>query len=285
MYELKLMKYTWVYEDQNDNVRLSLKATKCIVNTDTPYQHLEIWETLQYGRVLFLDGAVQTTEKDEFVYHEMIAHPPLITHPNPRKVLIIGGGDGGAAREVAKHPSVESVLVVDIDPDVPRYSREYLPSIGCGYDNPKVELRTEDGIKYVQTTDERFDVILVDATDPVGPGVALYTEEFYKGLKRCLNPGGIVTSQSGNPGMFSEQIKLIRKLDKGLFKNVVSYICNIPTYPEGSWTFTMASDSSLEVPDNIESRVAALGELMYYSPEIHISSRVLPAHLAHEIIS
>lgn len=175
----------WFKESQTDDVALSLKVAKTLHSETTPYQRLDVIETDRFGRMLVLDGMVQTTERDEFVYHEMIVHPGLFTHPKARRVAIVGGGDGGAVREALKHDSVESVTLVEIDGRVVEAARQYLPQISCGLDDPRVQVLIDDGIKHIQESDGVYDMVVIDSTEPVGAAIGLFSKAFYEDLYRA----------------------------------------------------------------------------------------------------
>ena len=187
---------TWYDEQLHSSIRQGLRADRILHRETTDQQDLVIFENPLFGRVLALDNVIQTTEGDEFVYHEMLAHVPILAHGEVARVLVIGGGDGGALREVLKHP-VEQATLVEIDDQVIQLSRRHLPSLSAGaFDDPRTRVVITDGAKYVEETDDRYDLIIVDSTDPLGPGEVLFTERFYAGCKRCLEPKGIVITQS-----------------------------------------------------------------------------------------
>ena len=190
----------WVEETLHRGFRVRLKAETVLFDSQTEHQRLIIFENADFGRVMMLDNIVQLTTKDEFVYHEMMSHVPLFAHGKAKKVLIIGGGDGGVLREVLKHPEVKSATLCEIDRGVIDLCRVHFPEISAGaYDDPRTHIVIADGTKFVAETDERFDVIMVDSTDPVGPGAVLFTKEFYAGCRRCLAPGGLLVTQNGLP--------------------------------------------------------------------------------------
>lgn len=204
----------------------------------TDHQDLVIFENPVLGRVMALDGVVQTTERDEFIYHEMLTHVPLLAHGAAKKVLIIGGGDGGMLREVSRHSGVEQITMVEIDAGVVEFCRQYLPNHSAGaYDDPRFKLVIDDGVNFVNQTDETFDVIISDCTDPIGPGESLFTSAFYEGCARCLNEGGIFVAQNGV--CFLQQDEAVNSHAKlsGYFSDVSFYQAAIPTYYGGIMTF------------------------------------------------
>ena len=247
----------------------------------TEHQHLIIFRNRQFGRVLALDGVVQTTEADEFVYHEMLTHVPMLAHGSAKRVLIVGGGDGGILRETLRHPGVEQVMQVEIDADVIDLSRRYLPSLSQGaFDDSRLELVIGDASKYVAETDTRFDVVISDSTDPIGPGEVLFTSSFYRDCRRCLRAGGILVTQNGNFfDQFSEIVTTAARL-RAIFADSTFYCAAIPTYIGGSMAFAWASDdaASRTVPiETLRARFERAGlETRYYTPEIHRAAFALP---------
>jgi len=233
--------------------------------------------------MLVLDGVVNTTEKDEFVYHEMISHVPLLSHPNPKKVLIIGGGDGGTAREVLRHSNLERVVMVEIDSMVIDACKKYLPGLSSSLDDPNLELIVDDGIKYVlEAKDKSFDLIIVDSTDPSGPGEVLFTDEFYQNCLRVLTDDGLLVCQaqsfSGSPQRFQEVYARYNKIfgkDK-----VWAYLYNTPTYPTGCWTFAFCSKGATHPFKNLDEerivKFVAENDMKYYNEDIHKGAFALP---------
>ena len=271
----------WFTETLHPWLAQRLRIDRVLFRDKTEHQDLIIFENERFGRVLTLDGVVQTTEGDEFVYHEMMAHVPVVAHGAARRVLIIGGGDGGMAREVLKHRAVEQVTMVEIDRGVVDMSVEHLPSLSAGaFDDPRLNLVITDGAKYVAETADRFDVIIVDSTDPIGPGEVLFTAEFYANCKRCLTEGGIVVTQNGVPSLQgSEVTNSWNRLGKS-FKDVWFYVAAVPTYQGGFMTLGWASDDPAKRRHDvaaIEARWAPLGiETRYYTPAIHQACFALP---------
>lgn len=247
------------------------------------YQHLQVLDTAPFGRMLILDDAVQTTVVDEAAYHEMLVHLPLLAHPAPKDVLIIGGGDGGALRRVLMHP-VARALQVEIDEAVIRVSRELLPEISAGaYDDPRAEVIVGDGVAYLESHPSAFDAILIDSTDPVGPAEALFSTAFYRSVQGALRPGGVMASHCGSPLLMADGwLRTITTLE-AVFSTVEPYLAYIPAYPGGLWGMVAASDSrSVRYPIDARLRElqGGLGGLTYYTPELHSASFALPATLA-----
>jgi spermidine synthase len=262
----------------------SVQVREVLYDGQSQFQHLQVLDTVPFGRMLVLDDATQTSVVDEYVYHEMLVHVPMMAHPDPKRVLIIGGGDGGALRRVLEHP-VDKATMVEIDGEVVRVSREFLPSIsGDAFTNPKGELLIDDGVKYLRETPEHFDVILVDSTDPVGPAVDLFGEAFYQDAKRALGDNGIIVTQSGSPLVMFDELKDAVNLMRRVFPIVKTYICSIPIYPGVLWSFTAAStsiDPAAVDPAIIAQRLRANGQPTgWYTPEIHRAAFALPNFLA-----
>ncbi|AEF95930.1 spermidine synthase [Methanotorris igneus] len=262
----------WFSEYHTKNFALSLRVKDVLFTGKSKYQEIQILDTYDFGKVLILDNTFQTTERDEFIYHELISHPALFTHPNPKKVLVIGGGDGGTVREVVKHESVERVDFVELDEMVLELCKKYMPSLSCEMDNEKVNIIIGDGIKYVAECDEKYDVIIVDCPDPVGPAVGLFEKEFYKNVFKCLNDDGIMTQQTESPLYNLDLIKKIYTYLKDAgFSIVKPYVCSIPTYPSGFWCFTLASKKydPLDVDENkIKEKLKNI-PTKYYDEEVH----------------
>ncbi len=258
----------WFAEMHTPHIKLGFRFKKEIAHVKSRYQDIHLLDTHEYGKLLIIDGTVQTTEKDEFIYHEMIVHPPLFSHPNPRKVLIIGGGDGGAAREVLKH-GVSEIHIVEIDEEVVKISRKYLPTISSAYGDTRVHLHIENGSDFIKHAG-KFDAIIIDSTDPVGPAESLFQRDFYENLKKALNPGGVISQQCGTPFYHPEELCGVYSIVKDIFKHAAIYLAYIPTYPGGMWSFIMASDVPLERRRKIDFKTK------YYNDEIYYSSMVLP---------
>ncbi|MEC1265704.1 spermidine synthase [Bacillus subtilis] len=268
------MSELWYTEKQTKNFGITMKVNKTLHTEQTEFQHLEMVETEEFGNMLFLDGMVMTSEKDEFVYHEMVAHVPLFTHPNPEHVLVVGGGDGGVIREILKHPSVKKATLVDIDGKVIEYSKKFLPSIADKLDDPRVDVQVDDGFMHIAKSENQYDVIMVDSTEPVGPAVNLFTKGFYAGIAKALKEDGIFVAQTDNPWFTPELITNVQRDVKEIFPITKLYTANIPTYPSGLWTFTIGSKKydPLAVED---SRFFDI-ETKYYTKDIHKAAFVLP---------
>ncbi|MGI6081569.1 MAG: polyamine aminopropyltransferase [Limnochordia bacterium] len=272
----------WYTEKQTDAVGLTLRVRRTLVSERTPFQHLAVLDTDQFGRVLVLDGMVQATENDEFIYHEMICHVALHTHPDPRTVAVIGGGDGGAVREVLKHPGVEKVVLVEIDAQVIEVSRKYLPQISHALNDSRVEIRVEDGLRHVKENKETYDVVIVDSTEPVGAAVGLFSREFYMDIFDSLKEDGIVVAQTESPFYNKDLIKRCTAMIGRLFPVTRLYLASIPTYPSGLWSFTLGSKEydPLAVPARRFSDI----DTRYYTPDIHRAAFSLPRYVQELVV-
>lgn len=273
----------WFQEKLFPHVRQTFEITKILFEERTEHQSLVIFETPTYGRVLALDDIIQVTEKDEFVYHEMMTHTPIVAHGKAKKVLIIGGGDGGILREALRHKSVQKVTMVEIDRSVVDMCLKYMPSIPQkAFNDKRTDLVIDDGAKFVATTKERYDVVIVDSTDPMGPGEVLFTEQFYKNCRRCLTDKGILVNQNGVPFMQPDEITMTYRRRKKFFKDTSFYIAAVPSYYGGFMTLGWASNNkkARHVPlATLERRVKAakLKATKYYTPDIHRACFALPA--------
>jgi len=268
----------WVTEMWTPIMALSCKTKKTIHQEKSEYQEIAVVETEQFGRMLLLDGVIQTTVEDEFIYHEMIAHVPLFAHKNPRNVLVIGGGDGGAIRETVKHPSVDKAVLVEIDERVVEVSKQYLPEISCALDHEKVEVVIDDGIKYVKENKNQFDVVIIDSTDPVGPAEGLFSSDFYRSVYECLREDGIMVAQAESPFFDRKFIREILSNIGSSFPLTRLYTSFVPTYPGGYWGFALGSKKY----DPVEADPARFDKIdtRFYTPEIHKASFVLPKYVS-----
>jgi len=269
----------WHTDFHSPHRGLSFEISRLVHKENSIYQTIEIVKTPEFGLVMLLDGVLMLTEADEFVYHEMLVHPSMISHRAAQDVLIIGGGDCGSLKRVVQHPNVRSVVQVEIDDMVYRVARQYFPMLTSAADNPKVELRFEDGIAYLKETSKRFDVILIDSTDPVGPAKALFAREFIADCHKALKPGGILCLQSESPWIDTLQpvIQNVHQHLQELFAWVQPYTAAIQTYQAGLWLFQMAGKDELPVALNEAKRkqIEAL-ECKYYNAELHSTLGVLP---------
>lgn len=264
----------WFQERHSPDLGISIRTRRTLYRARSQYQEVAILETPAYGRVLLLDGIVQTTEQDEFVYHEMISHVPLCSHPCPRRVLVVGGGDGGTVREVLKHPSVQEVVLAEIDQAVINVSREYLPGISVSLSDPRCRIVIGDAIELAAAARSEYDVVIVDSTDPVGPATGLFTTDFYASVYRALRPDGIFTAQTESPFLQRDLIRDVTAAVGESFPIVRLCLAAIPTYPTGLWSFTIGS-KEIDPTSPLPGGFLPEG-LRYYSPEVHRAAFALP---------
>ena len=273
----------WSVETLHRDYRQCLRAERVLYDSETEHQRLRVIENATFGRILTLDGVVQTTERDEFIYHEMLAHVPILAHGAARRVLIIGGGDGGMAREVLRHASVEHLTMVEIDAGVIEFSKTYLPSLSAGaFDDKRLNLVIADGAAFVRDSGDSFDVIISDSTDPVGPGEVLFTETFYGHAKRRLAEGGILVTQNGVPFMQGDELRGTMRAFRALFTDATCYLATVPTYAGGPMAFGWGTDGAARATDltTLEKRFRASGIApRYYSPEVHKAAFALPGYV------
>lgn len=274
----------WYFETERSGFAQGARVVARTYAARTPYQHLEIIDTEPFGRALVLDGALQTSEGDEFMYHEMLVHVPLVTHPRPRRVLIIGGGDGGTLRRVLQHPVAE-VVQVEIDPEVIEACKQHVPSIAAGaFDDPRVRVVVEDGTDFVRTNQHPFDVVIVDSTDPVGPAVQLFETDFYRGAFRTLAEDGLLAAQSSSPLFMGSELHRQVACLREVFPIVRTYLGIVPGYPGALWSYTIGSkshDPARVTLSAIAQRLARSAvQTRYYTPEVHHAAFALPPFVA-----
>lgn len=269
----------WFTEKQTDKHGITTKISHTLHCEQTEYQQLNIIETEQFGTMLLLDGMVMTTDVDEFVYSEMITHVALNAHPNPRKVLVVGGGDGGTIREIVKHQSVERAILAEIDVRVIETAIEYFPEISSALTgNPRVKLEVGDGIKYIREHKNEFDVIIIDSTEPVGPGEGLFAKDFYQDVYDALKADGIMVAQTESPWFNQELITRVFRDINSLFPITRLYTASVPTYPSGLWSFTIGSKQY--DPLFIKGNQTCELDTKYYTNEVHQAAFVLPKFVA-----
>lgn len=273
----------WMQEKLHAAYAQALRVDKVLYDNATDHQRLRLFENARFGRVLTLDDVVQTTEGDNAVYHEMMAHVPILAHGTVRRVLIVGGGDGGLAREVLRHPEVEHVTMVEIDESVVAFSKEYLPALSAGaFDDPRLELVIADGATFMAEAGARFDVILVDSTDPIGPGEVLFTDSFYGHAKRRLAEGGILVTQNGVPFLQPDELTNTMRAFAALFADPSCYLAHVPSYAGGPMALGWASDGVARSTPlaALQDRFAAAGLVTeYYTPEVHRAAFALPVYV------
>ncbi len=284
--KFKIQNYTEYYHKRTG---LTVGVEEVLFSEQTPFQKVEVLKTDTWGNLMTIDDMVMLSEKDEFVYHEMLAHVGMFAHPNPQKVLIIGGGDGGTAREVLRHSSVEKVDLVEIDEAVVRASKEFLPDVGA-WDDSRLNVHFKDGIEFVKNSEAEYDVIIIDGSDPVGPAEGLFEKEFFEYCYSALKEDGVLTGQTESPWVESyhpSMKKVFTALDE-VFAVSDMYLGYIPLYPAGMWSFAFASKGERPTSENVMSRVSAGLEvfglsLKYYNKQVHSASFALPNFVA-EII-
>ncbi len=278
----------WIEEALHGDFCSRYLAEKVLYDNESEHQHLVLFENPTFGRMLALDNVIQTAEGDEFIYHEMLAHLPILGHGAVRRVLIVGGGDGGMLEEVLKHSSVEQVTMVEIDAAVTEFAKEHLRGIcGDAFEDPRLNLVIADGVDFVAGTKERFDLIIIDSTDPIGPGEVLFTQGFYASCKGCLAQGGVLVTQNGVPFLQSDELSNSLRFMRRLFADVTCYLATVPSYVGGPMAFGWASDDpELRRPpmETLSDRFAASGiKTRYYTPEVHLAAFALPVYIAEMI--
>ncbi len=268
----------WVEENFSDFLGIKFKVEKVLFSGKSDFQTVDIVETKGHGKMLLNDGLIMVTERDEFAYHDMITHVPLFVHPSPKNVLVIGGGDGGTAREVIRHHGVEKCTMVEIDAMVVDACKQHIPQTAAALDDDRIQLIIGDGVQFVNETQEKFDVIIVDSTDPIGPAQPLFGEAFYQDVFNCLTDDGIVVSQ-GESSWYALEIQqsLLKVLNK-VFPQSYLYSFSNLTYPGGLWSFTFASKTYHPTKDFNASRVNDSGLTFdYYNAELHSAAFALPS--------
>jgi spermidine synthase len=276
----------WV-TDSNGRVALSIRFQgESLFKEESPFQTVEVFNTHDRGKMLTIDRMVMCTEADEAAYHEMIVHVPMLTQPSIKDVLVIGAGDGGTIRELVRHPAIEKITMVEIDEVVVRASKLFLPTISSALEHPKLNLLIDDGIKYLQNaTDESYDLIIIDSSDPVGPSEGLFSKSFYEDVYRALRPGGIVTIQSESPIFHQKTFVELNKCLKQVFGQdyVHCYLVFIPMYPTGMWSLTYCSKQGVDPVKNFDRSKAAQfteeHQLRYYNADIHQAAFALPTQI------
>lgn len=269
----------WFTERQLPAVGLSCRLKRTLEVRQTAYQHLAVLETEPWGRMLVLDGMIQLTVADEFVYHEMLAHVPLAAHGHARRVLVVGGGDGGTVREVLRHREVEEVVLAEIDPEVVEVCRRHFPETAASLDDPRVRIAIGDGIAHVAEHPDTYDVILVDSTEPVGKAVGLFSQAFYASCRQALRPGGLLVAQTESPFYNAELISRCHAAMQAAFGNARLYLAPVPTYPSGLWSFMAASLGPDPSVPRVDGSWSPEG-LRYYSPDVHRAAFTLPPFVA-----
>lgn len=270
----------------NVGAELGIKYSKLLHSEKTAFQKIDVLETDHFGKMLLIDDLIMLTERDEFVYHEMISHVPINVHPNPQRVLVIGAGDGGTMREVLRHREVKHLDLVEIDKRVHDVSREFFPELSASFDDERVTCYWEDGVKFMKETDNEYDIIIVDSTDPFGPGEGLFTTDFYTDCYNRLTNTGILVNQSESPQWTADYVKGINKKLSAIFPIFTFYQAFIPTYPSGHWLFGFASKSLDPIEDQKPNRWTEKNlDTNYYNVDVHKGAFALPNFVRKLMVS
>ena len=272
----------WFSEPHADDVKLSFKVVRQLYSGESGYQRIDVFETVEFGRLLVIDGYVMLTEKDEFIYHEMLTHVPMAVHPNVESVLIIGAGDGGIVRELSRYGSVKAIELVEIDELVVKVSKEFFPGVACCFDDERLTVFHEDGLDFVKKREGKYDLVIVDSTDPIGPGESLFTKEFYENCHRALKGGGIMVNQHES-AFYSGDALAMRQMHKSIhrtFEISRIYQAHIPTYASGHWLLGFASKRYHPVRDLNADAWNRLGiATRYYNTNLHRGAFFLPNYV------
>lgn len=272
----------WFTERHTPSVKFSIKIDKQLYSAQSDFQRIDVFDSKEFGRFLTLDGYMMLTEKDEFIYHEMITHVPMAVHPNPKNILVIGAGDGGVIRELTRYDSVETIDLVEIDELVVEVCKMYLPKTSCRLDDPRVHIHYEDGVKFIRRCEDQYDIIIVDSTDPFGPGEGLFTKEFYGSCFKALRSDGIMVNQHESP-FYVEDAAAMQRAHKRIVESFsISrvYQAHIPTYPSGHWLFGFASKKYHPVADFNAASWNILGlHTKYYNTKLHAGAFALPTYV------
>ena len=273
------MNGTWITEAANGYGQ-TIEVTELLCSRQSGFQKIEVYETKKLGRLLLLDGIIQLTSSDEFAYQEMMAHLPYYAHGHPERVLVIGGGDGGVLRELIKHPGIAELELCEIDFEVIRAAQEFLPELACGFDDPRVRVHIEDGSEFIKTRPEYYDLVIVDSTDPGGPGAPLFTADFYRDLKSSLRPGGVAATQAESPWLLPDVVRQLVRAAHANFAYADYAAISVPTYPTGLIGCCVASDTRdpSEPAGTPDAELAA--KLRYYNPAVHRAAFAKPGFVA-----
>lgn len=272
----------WFTEKHTDDVNFTIRVKKQLYSKKSYYQEIDVFDTYEFGRVLVLDGFIMLTEKDEFIYHEMVTAVPMAVNPEIKKVLVIGAGDGGTIRELCRYNTIEKIDMVEIDEQVVNVCKEYLPQTACAFDDPRLTLYIEDGLKFVRRKENEYDLIIVDSTDPFGPGEGLFTREFYGNCYKALKEDGIMVNQHESP-FYEEDALACQRAHRNITESFpISriYQAHIPTYPSGHWLFGFASKKYHPLRNLDEKRWNERGiKTHYYTTTLHKGAFYLPAYV------
>lgn len=272
----------WFTEKHTDDVNFTIKVKKQLYSAKSYYQQIDVLDTYEFGRVLVLDGFIMLTEKDEFIYHEMVTHVPMAVNPDIKNVLVIGAGDGGTIRELTRYDSIEHIDMVEIDGQVIEVCKEYLPQTACKFGDPRLDLHIEDGLKFVRRRNDEYDLIIVDSTDPFGPGEGLFTKEFYGNCFKALTDKGILINQHEST-YYDSYVDMVKRTHQRIgssFPVTMVYQAHIPTYPSGHWLFGFASKNLHPVYDLQAERWEKFGlNTKYYNTDLHKGCFAIPNYV------
>jgi spermidine synthase len=272
----------WYSENHTEHVKFSIKVNKQLYSGQSEFQRIDVFDSPEFGRFLTLDGLMMLTEKDEFIYHEMITHVPMAVHPNPQAILVIGAGDGGVIRELCKYEQITHIDLVEIDEMVVEVSKDYLPRTSCCFDDPRLTIHYQDGLKYIRSRENQYDLIIVDSTDPFGPGEGLFTKEFYGNCYKALKADGIMVNQHESP-FYEDDARAMKRAHARIVKSFpISrvYQAHIPTYPSGHWLFGFASKQYHPIKDLNPTQWDKLDiETSYYNTNLHKGAFYLPNYV------
>ena len=272
----------WYSEPHTKDVKFSIKVNKQLYSAQSEFQRIDVFESAEFGRFLTLDGYMMLTEKDEFIYHEMLVHVPMAVHPNAKHILVIGAGDGGILRELAHYDTIEHIDLVEIDAQVIEVCKQYLPQTACGFADSRVHIHIADGLKYVRHAENQYDLIIVDSTDPFGPGEGLFTKEFYGNCYSALKADGIMVNQHESPFYAEDRLAMQRAHKRIVESFPISrvYKAHIPTYPSGHWLFGFASKHYHPINDQQAERFKRLNiPTKYYNHQLHVGAFCLPNYV------
>lgn len=272
----------WFSENHTDDVKLSIRVDRQLYSVQSDYQRIDVFDSKEFGRVLTLDGYVMLTERDEFIFHEMLVHVPMAVHPNVRKVLIIGGGDGGVVRELSHYSEIESIDLVEIDPMLIEVCKKYLPKTSCCMEDERLKVHCTDALRFVRSKENEYDLIIVDSTDPFGPGEILFTKEFYGNCYKALKEDGIMIHHNESP-FYMEEAAWCQRIHKrvcDIFEESTVYQAHLPTYPSGHWLFGFASKKYQPLDDLKAEKWNIRGiHTRYYTTRLHQGAFALPAYV------
>ncbi|NLA82375.1 MAG: polyamine aminopropyltransferase [Clostridiaceae bacterium] len=272
----------WFNEYHSENSKFSLRVRRQLFSCQSDFQQIQVLDSYEFGRILVMDGFIMLTEKDEFIYHEMVTHVPMAVHPQVKRALIIGGGDGGTLRELCRYPQIEEIVMVEIDPMAVEVAKKFLPGTSVAFDDPRLTLLHEDGLRYVRRCHDAFDLIIVDSTDPFGPGESLFTREFYSNCSHALKADGILVNQHEGPyfRQDAEEAAAIYRKTSAIFPIAMAYQAHIPTYPAGHWLFGFMSKRYHPLTDLAPLAWQAHElDTRYYNTDLHAGAFALPNYV------